>query len=296
MITPEDKNKTGTKKFVDSRQTYGRFFPSAKSLRSSWLAATLFVVAFGCATNSPRDWRLVWQDEFNGSQVDAAKWEFEVNAEGGGNNELQYYVTNNARVQDGCLFIEARQEKYTGSEGTREFTSSRMRTKNRGDWKYGRFEIRAKLPTGQGYWPAIWMLPTDNLYGGWPHSGEIDIMEIVGHKPSELHGTLHYADRERNHAYQGTNITLAVGTFADAFHVFRLEWEPRAIRWYVDNQLYETQTNWTSGTNTFPAPFDQRFHLILNLAVGGNWPGNPNTNTIFPQAMIVDYVRVYEKR
>jgi beta-glucanase (GH16 family) len=246
--------------------------------------------------SSPSDWQLIWQDEFNGNEVDPAKWEFEVNAQGGGNNELQYYVTNNARVQDGLLFIEARKGSYTGPEGTRAFTSSRLRTKGHGDWKYGRFEIRAKLPTGQGYWPAIWMLPTDNVYGGWPHSGEIDIMELVGHKPNVIHGTLHYADQDRNHAYHGTNTTLAVGTFANAFHVFSLDWEPGAMHWYVDNQLYQTQTNWTSGTNSFPAPFDQRFHLILNLAVGGNWPGNPDEETVFPQAMIVDYVRVYEKK
>ncbi|MDD5139573.1 MAG: glycoside hydrolase family 16 protein [Verrucomicrobiales bacterium] len=256
----------------------------------------LFLGTAGCTSHSTSQWQLVWQDEFNGNQVDPARWEFEVNANGGGNNELQYYVTNNARVQDGLLFIEARKENYTGPEVSREFTSSRIRTKDHGDWKYGRFEIRAKLPTGQGYWPAIWMLPTDNVYGGWPHSGEIDIMEVVGHKPNNLHGTLHYADLKGNHTYRGTNTALAAGTFADTFHVFSLEWDPSTIRWYLDNQLYQTQTNWTSGTNLFPAPFDQRFHLILNLAIGGNWPGNPDTNTVFPQAMVVDYVRVYQKK
>lgn len=262
-----------------------------------WFAIALMIMGLaGCTTPSSRGWQLVWQDEFAGEQIDPTKWEFEVNARGGGNNELQYYVTNNARVQDGLLFIEARQESYTGPEGTRAFTSSRLRTKNRGDWKYGRFEIRAKLPKGQGYWPAIWMLPTENSYGRWPHSGEIDIMEVVGHKPDQLHGTLHYANRERHHTYRGTNTTLNVGTFADSFHVFALEWEPGTMRWYLDNQLYQTQTNWSSGTNAFPAPFDQRFHLILNLAVGGNWPGKPNTTTVFPQAMTVDFVRVYQKK
>jgi beta-glucanase (GH16 family) len=286
--------KTETRKGL--RQSFINCFAPAKSRSNSFLVTMLFLAVAGCATNSPRGWRLVWQDEFGGRQVDPAKWEFEVNAQGGGNNELQYYVTNNARVQDGFLSIEARKGAYTGPEGTRGFTSTRIRTKGRGDWKYGRFEIRAKLPTGQGYWPAIWMLPTDAVYGDWPHSGEIDIMELIGHKPKQVHGTLHYADAERHHTYRGTNTTLAVGTFSDAFHVFRLDWEPGTMRWYVDNQLYQTQTNWLSGTNAFPAPFDQRFHLILNLAVGGNWPGNPNPNTIFPQAMIVDYVRVYQKK
>jgi beta-glucanase (GH16 family) len=128
-------------------------------------------------------WNLVWSDEFSGNTLDRSKWEFEVNARGGGNNELQYYITNNARVQDGILTIEARKERYTGSQGTREYTSSRIRTRHQGDWLYGRFDIRARLPQGKGIWPAIWMLPTDNRYGGWPHSGEIDIMELVGHKP-----------------------------------------------------------------------------------------------------------------
>ncbi len=294
-MKPIQKHNTGSKTISILREQFAKAF--ARPAVPGWYCAAILLLGVtSCATHPTSHWKLIWQDEFGGRQVDPAKWEFEVNAEGGGNNELQYYVTNNARVQDGCLFIEARKEEYTGPEGTRQFTSSRIRTKNRGDWKYGRFEIRAKLPAGQGYWPAIWMLPTDNVYGGWPHSGEIDIMEIVGHKPGELHGTLHYANREKNHAYQGTNTTLAAGTFAEAFHVFRVDWEPNVIRWYVDNRLYETQTNWTSGTNAFPAPFDQRFHLILNLAVGGNWPGNPNPKTVFPQAMVVDYVRVYGKK
>lgn len=259
------------------------------------LSLTLLTIS-GCASSQSNDWRLVWPDEFDGTQIDPSKWEFEVNAKGGGNNELQYYITNNATVRDGYLFIEARKEKYTGKEGTRDYTSSRMHTKNRGDWKYGRFEMRAKLPAGQGYWPAFWMLPTDAIYGGWPHSGEIDIMEIIGHRPAELHGTLHYADTKRDHTYRGTNTALASGTFADDFHVFAAEWETNSIKWFLDGKLYQTQTNWTSGTNNFPAPFDQRFHIILNLAIGGNWPGNPDEKTVFPQTMAVDYVRVYQRQ
>jgi beta-glucanase (GH16 family) len=146
----------------------------------------------GMAEDFPK---LIWQDEFEGASIDPAKWEFEVNARGGGNNELQYYVTNNIAVRDGFLFIEARKEKYTGPEGTRDYTSSRIRTLKRGDWLYGRFEIRAKLPSGKGYWPAIWMLPTDMVYGGWPKSGEIDIMEIVGHQPNVRHVALCQPER-----------------------------------------------------------------------------------------------------
>ena len=241
-------------------------------------------------------WQLVWQDEFKGKTLDLSKWEFEVNAEGGGNNELQYYITNNAQVKDGLLFIEARREHYAGPKGTRDYTSSRIRTRFKGDWKYGRFDIRARLPAGRGMWPAIWLLPTDDAYGGWPNSGEIDIMELIGHEPNRVYGTLHYADSARGHLYQGTNFSLATGTFATGFHVFRLDWEPRAMRWYVDDHPYQTQTNWRTTPRGFPAPFDQRFHLILNLAVGGNWPGNPDQKTFFPQAMVVDYVRVYRKK
>jgi beta-glucanase (GH16 family) len=260
------------------------------------LLLTLTLAACTARAADPVGWRLVWSDEFDGTALDLSKWEFEVNARGGGNNELQYYVTNNARVRDGVLFIEAHKEPYTGLEGTRDYTSSRIRTRGKGDWLYGRFEVRAKLPKGQGMWPAIWMMPSAERYGGWPHSGEIDIMELIGHEPNKIHGTLHYSRPGGRHAYTGTDTTLAVGTFADDFHVFRLDWEPGVMRWYVDDRLYQTQTNWQSRANSFPAPFDQRFHLILNLAVGGNWPGNPDATTAFPQAMLVDYVRVYRKK
>jgi len=252
--------------------------------------------ALALSAADPPEWELVWSDEFDGAALDLSKWEFEVNARGGGNNELQYYVTNNVHVRDGQLVIEARREKFIGPEGTREFTSSRIRTKRKGDWLYGRFEARARLPQGRGIWPAIWMMPTDERYGGWPHSGEIDIMELLGHEPGKVHGTLHYSRKGGRHTYTGTNTTLAAGAFADGFHVFRLEWETNAMRWYVDDRLYQTQTNWQSRAHAFPAPFDQRFHLLLNLAVGGNWPGNPNAATTFPQQMIVDYVRVYRRR
>ena len=244
----------------------------------------------------PPGWELVWSDEFDGAALDRSKWEFEVNARGGGNNELQYYVTNNARLRDGVLAIEARKEIFAGPDGTRNYTSSRIRTKGKGDWLYGRFETRAKLPKNRGMWPAIWMMPTDERYGGWPHSGEIDIMELIGHEPNRVYGTLHYSRSGGRHTYTGTNMTLTAGTFADEFHVFRLDWEPGVMRWYVDDRLYQTQTNWQSRAKSFPAPFDQRFHLILNLAIGGNWPGNPDASTTFPQAMLVDYLRVYRKK
>lgn len=243
------------------------------------------------------EWTLVWNDEFDGAAIDLAKWEHEVNAEGGGNNELQYYTARaeNSFVAGGHLVIRALREAYTGPEGTREYTSARLRTKFKGDWLYGRFEIRARLPRGQGIWPAIWMLPTDWVYGGWAASGEIDIMELVGHQPDKVYGTLHYGGPWPRNVHSGSSYTLPAGAFSDAFHVFALEWEPREFRWYVDGLHYQTQNEWRTENAPYPAPFDRRFHLLLNLAVGGNWPGNPDATTVFPQEMRVDYVRVYQR-
>jgi len=242
-------------------------------------------------------WDLVWNDEFDGTTIDFTKWEHEVNGQGGGNNELQYYTDRelNSLIDDGKLVIRAFKETYTGPDGTREYTSARLRTKNKGDWKFGRFEIRAKLPIGQGLWPAIWMLPTDWIYGGWAASGEIDIMEMLGHDPQKVYGTLHYGGQYPNNVHSGDSYSLYVGSFSSAYHTFALEWEENEFRWYVDDVLYLTQTSWSTTNAPYPAPFDQRFHILLNVAVGGNWPGNPDQTTTFPQTMIVDYVRVYKK-
>ena len=248
-------------------------------------------------TDSIPGWDLVWSDEFTGTNIDLTKWEHEVNGQGGGNNELQYYTARelNSLIEDGKLVIRALKETYTGPDGTREYTSARLRTKYKGDWKYGRFEIRAKLPIGQGLWPAIWMLPTDWVYGGWAASGEIDIMELLGHDPVRVYGTLHYGGQYPNNVHSGDSYRLTTGSFTSAFHVFALEWEENKFRWYVDGHLYQTQNAWYSEGGAYPAPFNKRFHILLNVAVGGNWPGNPDNTTTFPQSMIVDYVRVYEK-
>lgn len=269
----------------------------------------LLLGGFGCSDASssedPPDtsgldlpgWELVWHDEFDGTRIDGNKWEHEVNAWGGGNNELQYYTARpqNSFVNDGVLTIQALQETYTGPEGTRDYTSARLRTLNKGDWRYGRFDIRAKLPYGQGLWPAIWMLPTDWVYGGWAASGEIDIMELLGHENDKVYGTLHYGGEFPNNVHTGGNYTLPAGTFSGDFHLFTLEWDSDAFHWYVDGEHYLTQSVWYSANDPFPAPFDQRFHLLLNVAVGGNWPGNPDNSTVFPQKMEVDYVRVYRR-
>lgn len=245
------------------------------------------------ATPTP-EWELVWQDEFDGDTIDDTKWSFEVNGRGGGNSELQYYTdfSENAFIEDGKLVIQALklEERYIG----RDYTSARIRTVGKGDWLYGRFEFRAKLPYGQGLWPAIWMLPSTYSYGGWPSSGEIDIMELVGHDADTVHGTLHYGSLG-NYQYTGKPYSLEEGIFADDFHDFAIEWEEGEIRWYVDGEKYQTQTVWNTKNHDYPAPFDQPFHIIMNVAVGGNWPGSPDETTVFPQRMEVDYVRVYQK-
>jgi beta-glucanase (GH16 family) len=257
-------------------------------------------IAMACAIGmkAEPEWRLVWADQFDGDALDPSKWEWEVNAQGGGNNELQYYTDRpeNTQLSDGRLLLTANRETYVGPEGKREYTSARIRTKHRGDWKYGRIEARAKMPVGQGLWPAIWMLPTDEVYGGWAASGEIDIMEYLGQKPQEVFGTLHYGGSWPRNVYTGETYTLpSGGRFDEDFHVFALEWEEGEMRWYVDGVHYQTQTKWRTEGAPFPAPFDQRFHLILNVAVGGNLPGSPDATTEFPQRMIVDYVRVYAR-
>ncbi|WP_267890512.1 carbohydrate binding domain-containing protein [Paenibacillus bouchesdurhonensis] len=250
------------------------------------------------ANIKPEAWNRVWSDEFEGSSIDNSKWNFVQGGGGYGNNELQNYTNRaqNARIENGNLVIEAHKEDYQGNP----YTSAKLTTEGKGDWTYGKFEIRAKMPQGKGIWPAIWMMSKDqNLYSGWPASGEIDIMELLGHEPNKIYGTLHYG---LPHEQAQGSYTLPDGrTFAEDFHTFAVEWEPGEFRFYVDGVLYSKQNNWFSknpqegGEYTYPAPFDRDFFLQLNLAVGGDWPGNPDPITEFPQKMLVDYVRVYER-
>ncbi len=241
-------------------------------------------------------WSFVWSDEFelpDGSPPDPANWNYDIGASGWGNQELEYYTERieNAYIQDGMLVIEARDEDYFGSK----YTSARIHSKNKADFKYGRFETRAKLPNTQGIWPAIWMMPTEGVYGIWPKSGEIDIVELVGRDPYLVHGTIHYGDPKGDRTESYFLPTLE--TFDQDFHVFVLEWEPDEFRWYVDGELFHTARHWHTSYPDAPkgAPFDQEFYWILNVAVGGIWPGYPNESSEFPQRMYVDYVRVYQK-
>jgi beta-glucanase (GH16 family) len=241
---------------------------------------------------------LVWSEEFDGNAVNSAKWEFMTGdgtnvglPAGWGNNELEYYRAENATVSGGLLTITAREETVGGYD----YTSARLRTLGKGDWTYGRMEMRARMPVGQGLWPAFWMLPSDpSIYGAWAASGEIDIMEYVGSDPERVLGTIHYGSRWPNNVFSSREYRLSSSTFHDDFHVFAIEWERGEIRWYVDDIHYGTKTDWFSSGGSFPAPFDVDFHILLNLAVGGNLPGSPDSSTTFPQELVVDYVRVYQ--
>lgn len=241
-------------------------------------------------------WELVWDEEFDYEGLpDTAKWSYDQrgNSFGWGNNEAQFYTnadSANAWVSGGILTITARKQDMEG----KAYTSARLITKGKGDWLYGRFEIRAKLPTGRGTWPAIWMLPTDWAYGKWPASGEIDIMENVGYDPDTIVASAH--TESYNHVFN-TQKNARIewpGAYND-FHTYSLEWEPDAYRIYLDHTHYFTFVN--EGTGYKEWPFDKPFHLLLNLAIGGNWGGNQGIDdSLFPHKFEVDYVRVYKKK
>ncbi len=277
-------------------------------MRSRWHRPALFgiilLLGISAVAQAPSpaipSWTLVWSDEFNGSNgsaVDSSKWVSETGGGGWGNNELEYYTRRleNASQQNGNLVIKVLQEKYTGTDGvTRNYTSARLKTQGKFSQAYGRFEARIKIPRGQGIWPAFWMLSDDIDKAGWPACGEIDIMENIGKEPTLVHGTIH------GPGYSGAN---GIGApyalpgdqrFADDFDIFAVEWEPNAIRFYVDDHLYATRTpaDLPKGTKWV---YDHPFFLLVNVAVGGLWPGNPDESTVFPQTMLVDYVRVYAR-
>ncbi len=241
------------------------------------------------------EWVAVWADEFDGDALDVDKWNFEIGGGGWGNQELQYYTYTNHEVSDGTLKINVRNEAHFN----RQYTSSRLTTKNKGDFKYGRIQVRAKLPEGRGLWPAIWMMPTENKFGGWPHSGEIDIMEYVGYQPNIVHSALHtsaYNGMDGNNHHK----SLEYPTLEDNFKVFELIWEPGKITTYIDGfeifkYVYMPQFNLAyEAKEVFP--FFEKFFLIINVAVGGSWGGIQGVdNSIFPQVFEIDYVRVYQR-
>jgi beta-glucanase (GH16 family) len=268
--------------------------------------AALVALALSAADASAQTaWTLAWSDEFNGpagAPVDGTKWVLEVGngSNGWGNHERQYYTntTKNASTDGaGNLVITAYKEtlgkKYRCWYGECQYTSARLKTQGKFEQAYGRFEARIRVPFGQGIWPAFWMLGNNIQTAGWPACGELDIMEHIGREPFNVYGTIH-GPGYSGAAGIGAPYTLTGARFTDDFHVFAVEWEPNQIRWYVDGQPYQTRT-----PADLPAGsawvFDHPFFVLLNLAVGGNWPGDPDATTIFPQRMLVDYVRVYRR-
>ena len=242
-------------------------------------------------------WALVWNDEFDGPSLNLEKWSYEIGGHGWGNNELQYYSDDDstAFIRDGKLVLRADLvPQGTGSaDNLRYFSSARLRTSGKGDWRYGRIEVKAKLALGQGIWPAIWMLPTDWMYGGWPESGEIDIMEHVGYDPGRVHGSIHTGSYNHKINTQRGGSQL-LDKISSKFYVYAIEWYEDRIDFLIDDAKYFSFQN--DGKNDFNTwPFNQRFHLLINIAVGGDWPGSPDETTQFPTEMEVEYVRVYEK-
>lgn len=259
------------------------------------------VVAALVLDNTPRSssepWRLVWADEFDGPELNPDHWFIEsgdgrqYGIPGWGNNELQWYAAENVSVRDGHLVIEARAEARNG----KTYTSGRINTRDRVAFRYGRIEARIKLPDGQGMWPAFWLLPQNDRYGTWAGSGEIDILEAVNlgvDGRNDIHGTIHFGGPWPDNLQAGQAHIVSTSV-VDQFHTYALEWDLEELRWYVDGQQYAKQTQWRTQAAPYPAPFDQPFYILLNLAVGGNWPGPPSSATVFPRQIMVDYVRVY---
>lgn len=290
------------------------------------LATASLAVADTKPVPVPDNWTLVWSDEFSGDTIDPARWGHDIDCWGGGNEERQCYTDDpaNAFIQNGQLVIRAIRERVSGPalpitqrrnaldhrrRTTRDYSSARLSTRGLAAWTYGRIEVRARVPGGQGSWPAIWMLPEDEAYGGWAASGEIDIMEAVNlgvpceaclsGREDEIHGTLHYGDAWPDNAHSGTSVAVP-DAFLN-FHTYAITWSETGMTWFVDGEAYARQTpeDWYTATEggSQAAPFDQPFHLILNLAIGGAWPERENLGGVsdwgFPREMRVDWVRVY---
>jgi len=258
-------------------------------------------------------WTIVWRDEFSSETLDTTKWKYETGNwivddagngidAGWGNNEKQFYTDSeeNIYLEDGKLVLTAKVEETTDQFGTYDYTSGKLVTNGLFSKKYGKIQARMKLPPGQGLWPAFWMMPKDSVYGDWAASGEIDIMEAAGSKPGHIGGTIHYGGVWPNNTYTGEEYDFAAGEDITDYHVYEIEWEPGEIRWYVDGKHYSTKNNWyargegESLNYSYPAPFDQEFYMILNLAVGGWYDGDPEDDSVLPASVLVDYVRVYE--
>jgi beta-glucanase (GH16 family) len=254
----------------------------------------LFIlVVFLLASCNNNNYKLIWSDEFDYSgKPDSTKWDYNIGGHGWGNNEMQYYTDElkNAEVKDGKLIIRALKDTIQGSE----YSSARLTTKSKGGhWTYGKIEASLKLPYGQGIWPAFWMLGSNFRDVGWPDCGEIDIMELVGspERDNTSHGTLHWRNTEGKRSKSGNSYNLDNGIFNDAYHTFAIEWNPEMITWFVDENLI----HFVDISQEEFSAFHKDFYILLNLAVGGKWPGYPDSTTVFPQYLEAEYIRVYSK-
>ena len=275
ISSPTNAAISGTGKAVGTIQNYGTYLP-------------IDGTGYAGATSYP-GMSLVWSDEFTSKTINSSNWSYDIGGSGWGNNELEYYTNSskNAYTTGGYLVIEARKETKEGNN----YTSARMISKDKKTFTYGRIDFRAKLPKGQGIWPALWMLGNNISTTAWPACGEIDIMELLGHESQKTYGTVHWGAAGGASTHIGGNYTLSSQTFNDKFHVFSLKWEADKLSFLIDDVLFFTANKSQVNGNY---PFDKPFFFIMNVAVGGNWPGNPDATTVFPQRMIVDYVRVFQ--
>ena len=304
-----DYNSDGTVDIFDmvSARKKGASAPELKRLSG-------FLLGNGDTGAQAEGYTLVWSDEFDGSSLDMDKWSYELGnwklddagnyiTNGWGNNEQEFYTSQNTEVNNGILTISAKKENWTDEkQGSYEYTSSRISTQHKFSACGGKIEVRARCDSGKSLWPAIWMLPEDSVYGGWALSGEIDIMEGWGSTPEKICGTIHFGGAWPNNTYLTNDYIFPQGDSTINWHTYSIEWEKDEIRWYVDDVLYSTPKDWYSEGFSYPAPFDQNFYLILNLAVGGHFDGidgiyaEPATFADGPKHFDIDYVRVYNKK
>lgn len=275
LSAPTNASISGTGKATGTIQNYGTYLPVDNT-------------GYAGATTYP-GMTLAWSDEFTANYINTNNWSYDTGGSGWGNNELEYYTNSNknAYTTGGYLVIEARKETM----GTNNYTSARMISKDKKTFTYGRIDFRAKLPKGQGVWPALWMLGNNIGTTPWPACGEIDIMELLGHEPQKTYGTVHWGAAGGASTHIGGNYSLSSLTFNDKFHLFSLKWEADKMTFLIDDVPFFTANKSQVNGNY---PFDKPFFFIMNVAVGGNWPGNPDATTVFPQRMIVDYVRVFQ--
>jgi beta-glucanase (GH16 family) len=259
--------------------------------KNLFLLLFIFLVCVNCTAQKKRRWKLVWNDEFNYTGLpDSVKWNYDTGGHGWGNNEAQYYTSKelkNAKVENGNLIITAIHEKIDSNH----YSSARLITKGKADWLYGKIEVKAKLPKGTGTWPAIWMLASTNPLK-WPDDGEIDMMEHVGFDPGKIHFSAHTKQYHHSIGTQKTGTTM-IADAQDVFHIYSVVWSSEQIEWFVDGKKVFSFANEHTGNKAWP--FSKPFYLLLNIAVGGFWGGQKGIDeTIFPQQMLVDYVRVYQ--